>query len=483
MAKGFEIKTMRGYLPFLLIAITLAFALTDVLTIYQVGGINWDFVAEVLYAKSLTTPSFYSALLGGHLNASISYGDAFYFEMIRPPLIGILMVPFYAAAGSSFIPLYLAFVLLLLLFSIIYFSRAMGLDSLLITLLFFTPYMIFFFLMLNGSEIVATAFVLISITLVLKRKWESGMLLAISGMAKYNAMIFVFLIALLPAKQRLKAFISFVLTSVPWLVFNTIVFHSPIASYLVSMSSFAKDRAGIFNTQVIADSLKLMLPDLIPALLILLGLLILWYLLIGKESRKNKVKLPRFPKLDYKNKVVLAVLLFGFIGWLFAALSGSMNDLPRESYLIYLGIALVLGVMITGICKLKLKPLPRNLPIYVTFILFIITIGMLISAYNSIFTNYVFGTYGSTDPIWATVGNTMSLDGLGNCNVVSNYWPYLVYSGIKAHSPYFYNYTVEHYPIVFLYNITNSPINFRNVTKTLNYTNFSIMFPRNWSCG
>ncbi len=475
--------TVKEFAPFLLILIIFAFALTDIITIYNVGGIQWDFAAEVLWAKSLLSPAFYHALFSGNLANAIDYGGSFYFESIRPPLIGILMLPFLALGGSNFVPLYLTFGLLLLLFAVLYISRALETDPLLLTLLFFTPYVIFYFFMLTGTEIIAMSFLLLFMGLVLKKRWESGVMIAIAGFAKYNSLIFLPLLLLLPGGARKKAFVSFALTLLPWLLINTIIWHNPVYSYTLSTQSFVKDKAGIFNTAVITESLKLILPDLVPALLIAIALL-LFYVWQRHYGRRHVTKhaLTRFP--SYKYTVVLAILLIGWIGWLLGSAAGSLNDSPREGYVIYIGIALLSGLLITDLSKRIRMPGRISLKTYATALLFIVTLAMLISAFNSVYNNFPFSSYGSTDPIYQTLRSTLAADGLSNCSVISNNWVYLIYAGIEAHYPYSYNYTEQHYPIVYFTDLgaNNSAVNFNNVTTRLNYTDFYIAFPRNWTC-
>ncbi len=474
--------TLADLFPILPIIIILAFALTDAISVYHIGGVNWDFIAEILYAKAILAPNFYLALFKGNLNAVINYGNKFYFETIRPPLIGVLMIPFILLGGDTFVPLYLTFTLMMLLLSVFYLSKILETDPLLLTLLFFTPYVIFYFLMLNGAEIVSMCFVLVSIGLILKRRWDSGIMLAIAGLAKYDSLIFLLLLPLLPEKVRTKAFASFVLTTMPWLIFNTIVFHNPIYSYLSSIHAFNADAQGVFNVGLIFESLRLALPDLIPAFIIFALLVLFRYLNNRKNLRKTATQIFA---LDYRYRVVFATLIIGLFGWLLTAISGSINDLPREAYLIYFGIALLLGILITDLSNVKIK-LPFNKPIYVyaSAVLFIVSLGMLLSAHNSLYTNYVFGPYGSANPSLRNVSNALQTKGLINCSVVSNNWVYLDYVGVRAHFPYYYNATVQGYPIVYFTNMgsNSTPINFDNVTTRLNYTNFYIAFPKNWKC-
>jgi len=466
-----------SFLQIILIFVVFAFALTAVLTIYKIGGIYWDFIAEILYAKSLLTSKFYFAFFSGNLNSVISYGNSFYFEVLRPPLIGIIMVPFMAIGTSTGVPIYLTFVLLFLLASCFYLSKRVQLSPLLMALLFFTPYVLFYFVMLNGAEIITMCFLLVFIGLVIERRWEAGIVLALAGLAKYDSLIFLLLLAVLPPKVRNKALAAFGITTLPWLIFNTVAFHNPIWSYILSIHSFSAGAQGLFSLSVISASLKLMLPYLIPAFLVFAAAIAISFVCNKKRSIDMK--------MDYRHKVVFASFGVGLFGWLLTAISGSINGLPREAFLIYIGIALILGVLITDLSNVKLRlPFNKDLYAYLVGALFVLTVGMLIYAQTTLQTNYVFASYGSTNPIYKNVTNTLAVDGLGNCNVISNYWPYLFYFGVKAHSPYYYNSTVERYPIVILYdNSSGFPINFMNVTKNLTYNNFTIYFPKNWTCG
>jgi hypothetical protein len=467
-----------GVTAFAMLAI-FALALAMVLATYRTGGLEWDFIAEVLYAKSLLSPSFYSALIGGNLSNAVLYGNSFYFEALRPPLIGLMMAPFLLLGTGAGVPLYMAFLLIFLLASLLCLSKAIRVGPLLLELLFFTPFTALFFLLLNGAEIATLCFLALFIALVLQKRWESGILLGLAGLAKYDSLIFVLLLLVLPRGARRKAFAAFVLTTLPWLAFNAVAFHSPIASYVLSIGSFSHDAQGFFSLSVIAGSLELMLPDLLPAFLALF--------LAFVASRVWAARRPGRAARGadgYRYRVVMAVFLVGLLGWLVVAVSGSMNDLPRESYLIYLGIALALGVGITDLSSSARKPpFGGRLLAVCTCALFLATAWMLVYSYLSL-PNYVFGPYGSSNSIYGDVTAALASQGLGNCSVVSNNWVYLIYDGVKAHFPYYYNSSVERYPIVFFTGAgsIDSPVNLDNVTRKVNFTGFYIAFPRNYTC-
>lgn len=463
-----------------LIIILYAFAFFDALRMYDLGGANWDFVAHWLWAKSLTNYSFYSALFSGHLATAILYGNTFYFETLRAPLTGVIMVPFTLLGAGLAMPLYFAFILALLLCSAIYTSKTISANPLVLSLLLFTPYVALFLMLLNGTEIVSVILLIILIAMLISKDWKAGIVLALAGLAKYPNLIFIPLLLFLPKGKRLKAFVFFLIVTGPWIAFNAIVYHNPVLSYIISMSSFSNSAAqGYFPVNIISQSLLLILPELVPALLVLIvGLLLMYRRKKGLKAQINVLgrKIISWNNLRYK--IIISFLALGFFGFLVTSFRGSINDLPRLGYLIYTGIALFIAVSLSDLANRF--PSQKKEHLYLLTSLFVISIIMLVTWFP--YNGYVF--YGSSSPALGAAVNAMASQGISHCNIISNSWVYLIYLGYKAHFPYYYNYTSQHYPIVFFTNTgsNQSPINFANVSLRINYSNFFIAFPKNYSC-
>ncbi|MCL4381784.1 DUF2029 domain-containing protein [Candidatus Marsarchaeota archaeon] len=457
-----------------------AFALFDALHMYSLGGADWDFIAHWLWAKSLTNYNFYSALFSGHLANAILYSNTFYFETLRAPLAGIIMIPFTLLDAGLAMPLYFAFILALLLYSVIYASKAISINPLVLSLLLFTPYVALFLMLLNGTEIVSVILLIILVAMLISKDWKAGIVLALAGLAKYPNLIFVPLLLFLPKEKQLKAFALFLIVTGPWIAFNTIVYHNPVLSYIISIGSFSNGGASsYFPINIISQSLLLILPELVPALLVLvIGLFLMYKKRNGLKAQIKVLGRKMISWNDRRYKIIISFLALGFFGFLVTSLRGSINDLPRLGYLIYTGIALFLAISLSDLANKF--PSRKNVYLYLLTGLFVISIIILLTWFP--YTGYVF--YGSSSPALGAVGSAMVSQGISHCNVISNNWVYLIYLGYKAHFPYYYNYTVQHYPVVFFTNTgsNQSSINFANVSLRINYSDFFIAFPRNYSC-
>jgi len=483
---------------FTLLLILLAIA--ALLKTYSTGGIYWDFIAHIFFAKALITQSFYSALLSGRLISAINYSDSFYFEYFRAPLMPVLLALLLPLLGSSTATAYILFSLLLLTFSLFYLSRAMHIELMALIPLFLTPYFLAFLTLLNGTEILTSALLIISTALLVKGKWQSGIVLALAGLAKYPSLVFLPMLLMLKGKARAKAVLAFAIATLPWLIFNAYAFGNPLKSYLTGFSEFKSGTSA--NFAALMPSLQITFRNLLPYLVLaafLLLLLIFWSFLYfaflnKKTSRGNKSKNKRQLTLaktinnESTQSKIAALLILGFIGFLFLAMHGNIDNLPRYGYLIYIGVALGTAYLITQASKeigQRIKgEAGSGAKAFIYLLIFAICTSQLLYLYYSNSTSFIFNGYGSKNStITNSVAALKSL-GLYNCNVVSNAWVYLLYQGIKAHSPYYYNSTVTKYAIVAFKSIgvNESLINISSVAKIYNYENFSIEIPANYIC-
>ena len=287
------------------------------------------------------------------------------------------------------------------------------------------------------------------------------------------------LLFFLPKKERKNALISFFLVTIPWLLFNTVVFHNPIFSYLISANAFSGGGTTVyFPINIIVQSLLLILPELFPITFILIITLFVLYLKRTK-STINKIKFKKFIINNYKYKIAISFFVLGVFAWSITAMRGSINDLPRLGYLIYTGAALFFTLLFFDVIK-KLKSIIKNIYAYCIIALFIIYVLILFTWFP--YNGYVF--YGSKSPVLLNAENSILIQGIGSCNIISNNWVYLKYSGYNAHFPYYYNATIEHYPIIFFTDLgsNQTPINLNNITFRENYSGFFIAKPKNAIC-
>ncbi len=465
-----------NYSQIILIVILLSLTIYSSLSMYAAGGAEWDFLAHWLGSKSFITPAFYTSLFEGKLSSSILYGNAFYFESLRAPLESIIMIPF-VVFGNWTIPSFFIFSILFLLASTLYFAKVLEIDPILPSLFVLTPYVALFLTLLNGTEILSMSILLFALALLIKKDWKSGILFAIAGLAKYTNLIFMPLILFLPKAQRKKALLSFVLTTLPWIIFNTIVFHNPLFSYLISTSAFSTSgTAAYFQVSQISASLWMVLSDMLPLFALFVIFLVAAYKI--SNSSKPLEGLREVFALEGTNRILLSFLFLGALAWVLISAKGSISNLPRLGYMIYLGIGLLLSSYLVKLKKSSGLPLVfYQRTILLTFILLVFILFT-----DAPYINYQF--YGSSSPVLGSVGAALKAENISRCNLISNNWVYLIYDGYKAHLPYYYNSSLQCYPIIFFTDLgsNQSSINFANVTNRVNYTGFFIAFPKNYSC-
>ncbi len=453
-------------------------SLSDASGMYNIGGAQWDFLSHWLYARALLMPDFYTSLYTGHFAAAVQYGNLFYFEIVRAPLTGLMMVPF-AAFGSMAIPAYVAFALALLLVAVLCLSRQLRMQPVLLSLLFLTPYVALFLTLLNGTEVISIALLLFTVVLLLRKDWKAGALLALAALAKYPNLIFMPLILLVPKGQRLRALAAFAAVTAPWLAFNAIWFGNPLFSYAVSLGAYSSSGPSASHFAAVAPSLWITLTDLVPAALALLAsLLLLW----GSGRKRFAAWLRESAASvaggDMRYGVALSLLALGAFAWAAVSSSGTIDNLPRLGYLLYTGLAILIALAISD-SAMRLRQWRRAYA-YVIVVLFAASVAVLVTWFP--YTGYAFS--GSSGAVISQAENAMAVRGIDGCNVISNSWVYLIYDGYKAHFPYYYNSTVERYPIVFFTDTgTNqSQIDFANVTARYNYSGFFLAFPANHTC-
>lgn len=445
---------------------------------YMKGGGDWDFIAHWLWARSITNSNFYSALFNGHLANTILYANSFYFETLRAPLTGLIMAPFSIIGSSIGILLYFGLIIALLVYSLKYAAKHLNVNLLVLIALFLTPYTILFLLLLNGTEIVSMFLLVILIVMIIKKEDKSGIILALAGLAKYTNLIFIPLLLLLPKKERKKGFILFILFSAPWLLFNLVVYGNPFFSYTISAGAFSNGGAGgYFPYAVIAQSLGIILIDIIPAIIALCIVLLIFYAKSNKKKITLKIIFAKLNKRAYK--VIICAIALGLFGWFGTSARGSINDLPRLGYLLYTTIGLFLAISFVDLIRSNTLKF-SNFHKYA--IVIFIGVYLLIDIFVFPYANYVF--YGSNNIILIQAQQAILARNMTNCNMISNNWVYLVYDGYKAHFPYYYNYTVEHYPIIYFTSLgsNQSVINFKNVSVTYNYSDFFIELPKHYIC-
>ncbi len=458
-----------------------AFGIITMLATYSAGGIYWDFIAHMLFAKSFLAPSFYSALQSHTLAQAANYQNAFYYEYYRAPLMSFVLLPLMAAFGQGVAAAYATLLIVLLMISVFYVSRGFKMDPWVSLALFANPYVLIFLTLLNGSEILAMVMLLLSVWMISRNRWQAGIFMALAGLSKFPSLVFLPLLFMLKGRDRHMAILSFILVTLPWLAFNFYAFSNPFFGYTSSLSVFGSGASALFPIGVVIASLCMVLGSLIPAA-VLFGILAYYV------NREGRLRRPVDAKRIFAGPGVglaLALLILGIIGFAAVSLHSTLDNLPRLGYLLYIGAAILLAFGISRVLNIAEGQGRGNLRLIVYAAMFFVYAVILAYTYAGLSTHYIFNGYGSNNLTVLNAVNTLDQKGLGSCNIVSNAWVYLRFQGVSAHSPFYYNATVQRYPILLFGNIgvPASTASTRNVSKIYNYQNYTIDLPENYTCG
>ncbi len=185
-------------------------------------GISWDFTSYILNAKYIFS--------GGE-----------YFEWYRPPLMP-LVIGFFSLFGWNIARyLYIIFVSSLYLFSCIKFSNKFNIDKEIFYAISITPFFIANAFSV-GTELFSLTLTILSMAYL--NTYFIGFLLGALFLVRYNNFVFIPLI--LFTKNIKKIFVAgatFILTIVPWFLFNYIKTGNPLASLMDGYASQVKFRS------------------------------------------------------------------------------------------------------------------------------------------------------------------------------------------------------------------------------------------------
>lgn len=349
--------------------------------------LGWDFAAYVINAKY-----FFHG------------GD--YFEVYRAPMISII-IGLLLFLGTLAEYLYVLVVSVLFFYSTIAFSDACfdkyfkdfkfskKYTRLTFYLLLMTPFLLKFGLV-EGTELLGLAFIQLFLAYLIKGKL-SGHFLGLAFLSRYNFLTFgIFILFEKDFKKILKNIGLFILTIIPWLVYNFIKWGNPLTSFVDSYYLNVVSRQGIieaFKISSLLSPLNYLLP------LFLIGLFAFFYF----KGYKKKAPL-----------IMSGVLLI---------LLWEIYTIPFKLTRYMFNLALPIAFFsFMGICFLneKLKG-SRKIVSLILFILFLISVSYIF------YGNYI---ERNSKKIFEDSANAIIEGGFGECEVLSNFWtPVNYYSG------------------------------------------------------
>ncbi|MGC8479750.1 MAG: glycosyltransferase 87 family protein [Candidatus Micrarchaeia archaeon] len=343
-----------------------------------------------------------------------------------------------------------------------YFSKKLGINYLLIGSLFVLPYLLIFTFVVNSEGMLSLIFMIIALSLESENKWQSGIFIGLAGLAKYTSLIFLPIILLLQGRKNIfKGFLSFVIVTLPWLIFNYIVFKNPIYSYLSSISVSLESSA---PSAISLVALFYVMIFFVPAIIIL-ALLLYWYFKErNKKSNKNKKKVYEiFREKIFKRPllILLSFLFLSIVEFIILGMHESSFDQSRYAYFLYSAVAFLIAYGIDKVVPLvKInKTYIKRIFIYKSDIILFLFSASSILVVLIILNSGGYGNFtsGSQNVIFENIASELKELNIYNCPVVSNDWVYLRYYNITAFSPYFYNNSIKNYSVVVINSIGTSP--------------------------
>ena len=474
----------------IILMVILFFLLAIVITkLYMVNGVDWDFIAHYLSAKSADSSNFVTILRNAvatgrtYMNFGIVETKSSYFESYRAPLSIAIFMILYPILGNYSIIAYLIIMVLLLFYATIYFSKKFKINYIVAGALIVLPYIVIFPFIVNSEEMLSLSLMIIALSLEADNKWQSGIVFGLACLAKYTTLIFLPIILLLNGRKNIfKGYVSFVFVTLPWLIFNYLVYGNPIYSYLSSINVSLESSA---PSAISITALFNILINFLPAFLII-GVFI--YFDIRKNDFKITKKIKKNFLIDKKTWLLLLFFVFSCIEFIILGLHEDVFDQTRYAYFLYASLGFLIGYIITKIIELSIKnnrTMQYKIISKSDIVLFSFSVISMLGTFYFLSINSNSGIYlGSGNPVFNTVVIDLKNINLYNCSFVSNDWVYLRYYNITAFSPYYYNSSIKNYPSIVLNQIGTAPNGVyinpnENVYKN---ANFNIYFNKTLKC-
>ncbi len=489
-----------------MLCILVLFAVTVylVLSVYNASGVGWDFLSRYLNGRTLANGYFYTHLgvLGNkvplnvdiagvnrasNVTPALTVGKTIYFDQVWEHLSSAIMALFVIGFGANALSTYLVFLIVLLFAASYVAAEKISVDPLVLTSLMVGPYVVMITIFYNGAEILALGFALLFVGYSVCRRYAAGAYLGLLGLARYDALIVAPLALLVGDRKKvLETIVVAAVVTLPWLVFNLALFGNPLQGYFTDLAEAQPQHLGPVAFLAMVKSIVWY-----PLILLAIAGAVLAYLNrkeVGKSSRRLSRTLKSVLR-GQRARVLLVLLVFSLIGFSFTY--NNAQGAIRLGYLVYLSVALIAAVALSMLEGRLVKNARRKEARVIPYMVFIVSLVLLLGVYSgwSAIHFNVLGSLGFRYPAFAGAVAALQSQGLANCSVVSNAWPYLNFYNVTTYSPYLCNATVERMPIVEFgsgVGVSNyckgSIYNLTNISRQFTYPNFSIYLPTNYIC-
>lgn len=471
----------------LILAIVLL-GLALILTVEYTVGPQWD-----ISARSFNGRTLLNYLSNLSIDPRLAFGGEFlnnqvyYFEPFREPLSTPIFAFLSLFFKSTVIP-YSVLLYFVYAIAVYYFSKKVGVNSLLAFSILISFYTAYFLFIPNGGEGLAVIMLMIGLVLLLDDNYWAGLFFGLAVLAKYQALAAFPVLLFLGNKRKIViALILEAIAILAWGILDYFLWGVPFLSIIQSIhDADVPSGTGVY---LLAVATALAYP-------LLFGGITAAAIFLSKKKFN----------LDWKRmKVFFLLALLTAGGYILIVANKDFQSQMRYA------VFFVFSVLV--ICMLYLGRLFTNPK--ARYALATLSIILLIAA---IIWNYNFGItptvqHDNPDNIYSIYGHAkyeLGVLNLSGCRVVSNDWIMLMDAGVNAYSPYFvYANTLVgpndlnvimadedtnltsyiagrlNYPIV-IFNYVGVPAGFLpNINasrKVYSDNNFTIYLPQNLTC-
>ncbi len=438
-------------------------SLAFVAILYFTAGPAWDMIVQYLNAKAMVNPALYSTTWS--INTA-QVGGLLYFENFREPVESALMIPLLPLGGAT-IPAYLLVEFALLAAGTWRFSKSFRINTVIAFAVMFNPYTLYYLFTFNGTDGLSLAFVLLGIASIADGSPLAGLFLSLGALSKYPVLLTLPLVLLLGDRAKMtKAAELCLLPMLPWFLFNLALFGNPLGSYISEL------QIAVSNAPTV---------PLLPGTLLAIFEIPLAFLLLGAAiyafAKRGRFKGIRVRK-DVRAYILFYMLLTSALEFVFVEFHDSQFTEARFAYLLVfsllLSAAYILGTQASRLKRLRI--------VHATFALSILL--LLAATYNyAVNTSWV-QEYSVLNPNAAYVhaADELAALGYGNCSIITNGWPMMLYYGYPAYTPYD---APGEYPVLFFNQVgigAGNMTQLADATQVYNSTEFGIYMPSNMTC-
>ena len=357
------------------------FLISTAYFIYQHAlSVSWDFASYVL-------------------NARYWFFDGYYFELLRPPLMSLLIGVFSFVGERLAEYVYIVFVSFLFFYSSIRLAKVLKFNAVVFYAISLNAYLLSYGL-INGTELLFIAFLELGVAFLLEGSVLSGLFLGLSALSRYTGLVlFPLLFFHWDVKKILKSLGLFFGVVFIWFAYN-----------FYAYGNFFTSVADQYANNVLYREYLYQLPQLTHFVTVL-GLLIPFFL-VGLFVCFRRVELKSF-FTRFKVEVLMFILFVYFV-WSYVGV-----PVKNERYLFglvlpafyfsYIGLEYLVG-------RFKKD--------------WFVGVGLVLFLINLLFALFSGVPYDSS--VYDSASDSLDEFGLSGCAVMSNGWVLFNYAGVAS---------------------------------------------------